>query len=156
MCYNMREGDTMGKKSSIDKLDAQIKKLKKNDDTNTPFLNRRELDEKMKLDKLKKKEKDKIKTSTKTKTKTLKLDEIKKALEKDNKKTNAKKSINGDKKSKRFSKTLIKNNYLDKKSKVNEVLDDEKEVDKIIRFLTKFFIIFLVVFVIIFIFICII
>lgn len=151
-------------KNSIDKLDEQIKKMTSDefDDEKTPLLNRKDLNKKIKEEK-------EVKKTNNYKTKTLKLDEIKKALDEDNTKakkvtkTTPKKKESSSKKNKRLSKTIIRNKYKDTKNrfndgknKVDKVLDDEKEVDKLIKFLTKFFTIFLIIFIVIFILICII
>ena len=166
----------MGKNtnSSIEKLDKQIEKLTKGeyDDSKTPSISKKELSRKIKLAKIdeemKKNKNKKVKTSSSVTTKTIKLDEIKEQVNKTKakpvKKTTKKTSSDKTKKSVKITKKVaskldeLKESYkvesLNKKELINEVLDNQSEVDKLIKLLTKVFTILISLLVILFLIVC--
>ena len=122
-----------------EKLDMQIKKLLNNEiDTTNKGVKPIKKQETVRL----------TKTTKKSPKKTVNMDEKTKVINI--------KQIQTNKKIKPMEKReKLKKEYLDKKEKVNEILDNETEVDKLIKFLTKLFVVLVSIMVIIFILICI-
>lgn len=122
-----------------EKLDMQIKKLLNNEiDTTNKGVKPIKKQETVRL----------TKTTKKSPKKTVSMDEKTKVINLD--------QIQENKKIKPMEKReKLKKEYLDKKEKVNEILDNETEVDKLIKFLTKLFVVLVSIMVIIFILICI-
>lgn len=122
-----------------EKLDMQIKKLLNNEiDTTNKGVKPIKKQETVRLTKTTKKSPKKT-VNMDEKTKVINLHQIQK-----NKKIKPKEKCE-----------KLKKEYLDKKEKVNEILDNETEVDKLIKFLTKLFVVLVSIMVIIFILICI-
>lgn len=122
-----------------EKLDMQIKKLLNNEiDTTNKGVKPIKKQEVVKLAKTTKKS-PKKNVNMDEKTKVINLHQIQ-----ENKKIKPKEKCE-----------KLKKEYLDKKEKVNEILDNETEVDKLIKFLTKLFVVLVSIMVIIFILICI-
>lgn len=122
-----------------EKLDMQIKKLLNNEiDTTNKGVKPIKKQETVRF----------TKTTKKSPKKTVNMDEKTKVINIEQIQTN--------KKIKPMEKReKLKKEYLDKKEKVNEILDNETEVDKLIKFLTKLFVVLVSIMVIIFILICI-
>lgn len=122
-----------------EKLDMQIKKLLNNEiDTTNKGVKPIKKQETVRF----------TKTTKKSPKKTVNMDEKTKVINI--------KQIQTNKKIKPMEKReKLKKEYLDKKEKVNEILDNETEVDKLIKFLTKLFAVLVSIMVIIFILICI-
>lgn len=122
-----------------EKLDMQIKKLLNNEiDTTNKGVKPIKKQETVRF----------TKTTKKSPKKTVNMDEKTKVINI--------KQIQTNKKIKPMEKReKLKKEYLDKKEKVNEILDNETEVDKLIKFLTKLFVVLVSIMVIIFILICI-
>lgn len=122
-----------------EKLDMQIKKLLNNEiDTTNKGVKPIKKQETVRL----------TKTTKKSPKKTVNMDEKTKVINIEQIQTNKKiKSME--------KREKLKKEYLDKKEKVNEILDNETEVDKLIKFLTKLFVVLVSIMVIIFILICI-
>ena len=122
-----------------EKLDMQIKKLLNNEiDTTNKGVKPIKKQETVRF----------TKTTKKSSKKTVNMDEKTKVINI--------KQIQTNKKIKPMEKReKLKKEYLEKKEKVNEILDNETEVDKLIKFLTKLFVVLVSIMVIIFILICI-
>ncbi|MBE6158094.1 MAG: hypothetical protein E7160_04830 [Firmicutes bacterium] len=162
----------MGKNinESIEKLDKQIEKLSSNKyDDNLPKMSKKELSRKVKLAKLdeeierNKKKNKSIKSSDSVTTKTINLEDVKKEINDSKNKTITKLSVSNTKPIKKTSKIVSKASKLkedlkvetiNKKELINEVLDNQTEVDKLIKLLTKVFTILISLLVILFMIVC--
>lgn len=144
---------------SVAKLDNQIKKLVNNqskEDDKTPILNKKELNRKIKLEKLDKeieqnRKKKGIKNSSNENTSIIDMDEISKKYELE-KEDELRKIYSENKpivKIKRnYRNSKLKKNYQNKKNQISEALDDQYKVDKIVKLLSYIFFALLTIFII--------
>ena len=144
--------------NSIEKLDMQIEKLSSNeyDNTNTPLLDRSELDRKIKLEKLdeeieSKKKKNNSNGDDHFTTKTIQFDKVSfdEGIISDEKfETKEVKKINKVKIDDR-----VKDKISSSKEVINEVLDNQEEADKLIKLLANVFAVLITIVIIFFMFI---